>query len=177
MPSITAFIEVDGMRDYLDYFDEELSYSEEDTALIYTPTEPWPDGSVIAFCLTGVADNCHTGSIFTPRNANSDTHCIAFTVEYTSIAEAGIPLRFELSAYPNPFNAAVNIDVPLAKNLAIYDIQGRKITDLSHKLDGFRNSGILWDGTSDGKNLPSGIYYVRATTHNSEIVRRIVLLR
>lgn len=177
MPSITAFIEVDGMREYLDYFDSELTYSAEDTALIYTPAEPWPDGSVIAFCLTGVADNCHTGSIFTPRNANSDTHCIAFTVEYASIGETGIPLKFSLNAYPNPFNAAVTIDAPLAQNLEIFDIQGRKVADLSHKLDGIRNSGIVWDGTSDSKQLPTGVYYVRASASDSEIIRRIVLIR
>ncbi len=176
-PSITAFFEVDGHTEYLTILDPGLNYSVADTKLIYTPTEKWPDHSIVVFCLTGVADNCDVGPLYTPRNANSDTHCVSFAVEYTSIDETGKPLDFSLRTFPNPFNTAVTIDAPLAKSIEIFDINGRKVADLSSKLDGIRNNGIVWDGSSDRGNLPSGIYYIRALRQDSSIIRPVVLLR
>lgn len=176
-PSITALLQTGDSTIYLDYFDEELIYSEEDTSLIYTPTEPWGDDEVVIFCLTGVADDCDTDPIFTPRNAFTDTHCISFTVEYNAISEDGRPLEFSLQTYPNPFNASINIEAPLAENIEIFDIRGHKVADLSDKLDGLQNAGVTWDGTSNNVPLPSGIYYVRARRNDSEIIQRVVLLR
>ncbi len=176
-PSITAFIEIDGATEYLDYFDDELAYSEEDTCLIYTPSESWEDHTYVIFCLTGVADDCDTGPIFTPRNANTDTHCVGFTIEYEAIDESGKPLEFSLNAYPNPFNASVRIEAPLAEKVKIYDINGHLVADLSEKLDGLSNSELTWNGSSRSGKLPSGIYYVRANRRDSEIIKRIVLLR
>jgi len=176
-PSISAYIEIDGLTDFMTILAPELTYYADESLLVYTPSEPWIDHASVIFCVSGVSDDCDVGPLYTPRNHFSDTFCVGLTVDYGAIDESGKPLEFALAAYPNPFNAAVSISAPLAERLEIFDINGRLIADFTAKLDGTRNRGLVWDGISGGEHLPSGIYFLRAERHGNAITRRIVLLR
>lgn len=84
------------------------------------------------------------------------------------------PEQLSLTAYPNPFNAAVRIDfaapVPHNTNLQIIDVLGRRVADLPANA-GARS--VRW--TADG--LPSGMYTVRLKSSQSNAAARVILLR
>lgn len=93
------------------------------------------------------------------------------------------PQTFELYAnYPNPFNPKTRIPYRLTHSgqveLAIYNIQGKKITTL---VKDFQVAGlyqVTWNGTNDsGLPMPSGVYqYVLRTEHRSQS-RSMLLLK
>ena len=87
------------------------------------------------------------------------------------------PSSFILSAYPNPFNAAVRLEYDIAfaapVELSIYDVSGRLVTTL---LSTTQNAGahhISWNA----KNLPSGIYLARLTAGEQNLTRKLLLLK
>jgi len=86
-----------------------------------------------------------------------------FTPDSTdNIEESGtvIPKDFAISAYPNPFNSSLIIDISSKESgiINIYDIQGRIITKYLYN-EG--NHKILWDAKGDDNQpLPSGIYFI-----------------
>jgi len=100
-------------------------------------------------------------------------------VTQTSTEFAGMPSQFgfDVTNYPNPFNSLTTImyhlDLPSFVGLDIYDMLGRKITSFNKR---FQNAGTykqIWD--ADG--VSSGIYYLRITTDNHSLTRRMVLLK
>ncbi len=95
-------------------------------------------------------------------------------VEVTEVAIDPIPQEFALHApYPNPFNpvATIPFDIPEIADvsIAIYDINGKKITTL---VDGTMEAHAyraMWNGTNGhGKPVSSGIYISRMTARSDE---------
>ena len=88
------------------------------------------------------------------------------------------PETFEISAiYPNPFNASVRISysVPAAGavRLALFDYQGRFLTDIDQgmKLPGMHT--VLFDGS----RISSGVYLVRLDTPQGLKSSRMILVK
>ncbi|MFP4459512.1 MAG: T9SS type A sorting domain-containing protein [Candidatus Zixiibacteriota bacterium] len=80
-----------------------------------------------------------------------------------------VPEDIQLVASPNPFNGAVNIDVPAGYDLAIYDIEGR-IAARYEDVDG----NIIWQPKANDK---SGIYFARATDGKNTVQNRIIYIK
>lgn len=84
--------------------------------------------------------------------------------------------------YPNPFNNATNKPIEINRTtnvkIEIYDINGNRVrilnaNDLKPGLHNFP-----WDATGKKNNLfPSGIYFVKASTRNSVLVNKLILVR
>ncbi|MCX6639370.1 MAG: T9SS type A sorting domain-containing protein, partial [bacterium] len=78
---------------------------------------------------------------------------------------------------PNPFNPTTILSFELRVaslvNLSIYDLSGRKVSEL---VSGRRESGS-YQATFDGSNLPSGIYFTRLTAGEYSAVQKLVLLK
>jgi hypothetical protein len=79
--------------------------------------------------------------------------------------------------YPNPFNPSTNIQFNLPVSgfisLKIYNNSGTQVENL---ISGYKPAGtynIVWQPA----NLPSGIYYFRLVTQNSEITKGMMLIR
>jgi hypothetical protein len=77
---------------------------------------------------------------------------------------------------PNPFTTACSIgyylSTPCSVQLAIFDLQGRRLTCLR---DGFMTAGShteVWE--PDG--VPDGVYFVRITAGHQSAVQRVLLL-
>ncbi len=87
-----------------------------------------------------------------------------------------------LECRPNPFNNAVEIYFEIPEldylEISIYDISGHKVR-LLHSKDTKDLTGLyIWNGTDDvGSQMPSGIYFVKLTTSNSTISKKVYLLR
>ncbi|MFH0920395.1 MAG: T9SS type A sorting domain-containing protein [Fibrobacterota bacterium] len=82
----------------------------------------------------------------------------------------------ELCATPNPFNPSVNLTIradaarSASMRLAIYDLSGRRIADLSEQA---KTGTAIWNAS--GK--PSGIYIARLTAGGKNLTRRITLVK
>ncbi len=99
-------------------------------------------------------------------------------------AEDGLmPSGFYLSNnYPNPFNPSTTIDYEIPRScyvkIEVYNSIGELITTLEND---FKNAGrfsILWNGKdSNGKNVPSGIYFYRMSANGMTLVKKMIMLR
>jgi len=89
-----------------------------------------------------------------------------------------IPELFQVSqAYPNPFNPETTIQFDLSEatriNLAIFDMQGRKVVDLlSGEMDAGRY-GVRWNAAG----YPSGTYFYRLSTDLGQASGKLVLMK
>ncbi len=98
--------------------------------------------------------------------------------------DAVIPQTFRLeSNYPNPFNPQTAIPIALPKEsdirLEVFNILGKHIQTL-HR--GMLNSGrhvFIWNGrNTEGRPVPSGIYFYQVTLNNDKRVsKKMVLMK
>ena len=93
--------------------------------------------------------------------------CDTFWFDYDGIAEAVTPEHFAISAWPNPFNSAVQIKAPENTTIEIYDINGKHITK-------FSKSEYIWHPLV---NTASGIYLIRATNNKKSITKRVLYIK
>jgi hypothetical protein len=84
-----------------------------------------------------------------------------------------VPSKTEIVGnYPNPFNPTTQIEFELSDdnaglvNVAVYDIQGRKVATLHHDVIAAGNHSY----TFDASNLSSGQYFVSITAPNYNIM-------
>ena len=91
-----------------------------------------------------------------------------------------------LSAYPNPFNSQVNLNVKLPgsfnpENLSfrIYDILGQVVKTFEPDLAaGQKEYRFMWDGTNDeGYTISSGIYFFIVTTPEKNYSVKLLLMK
>ncbi|RKZ29446.1 hypothetical protein DRQ36_08620 [bacterium] len=85
------------------------------------------------------------------------------------------------SIYPNPFNMNCRIElegVSAETEIEIFDLTGRLVRVL-YPADADKLSGIIWDGRDNsGRNLPSGVYLIRASSgKNVTDSKRVVMLK
>ena len=89
-----------------------------------------------------------------------------------------IPSEFALkNIYPNPFNPSTEISYSLAENgqvqLSVYDAAGKNVVDL---VNGFKSAGE-YKYNFDGRNLASGVYFVRLQTDNNSACKKMLLIK
>jgi hypothetical protein len=79
--------------------------------------------------------------------------------------------------YPNPFNPVTNITFALPTssdvNLTVFDMAGRMVKTL---VNGYVNAGS-YDVTFDASNLSSGVYFYQLSADNTNIVKKMVLMK
>ncbi len=83
---------------------------------------------------------------------------------------------------PNPFSSSCTIGFALSSasniEISIFDLYGRRIITL---VDGMQLQGehaAVWSGTDGhGEQVPSGIYFVHASTGAHQAVEKLVLIR
>ena len=84
--------------------------------------------------------------------------------------------------YPNPFNPRTTIEYSLVKStkvrLEIIDPRGRLVRSL---VDEEQSAGVqeaVWDGSdSNGRSVPSGVYFYRLRADELDETRRMVLVK
>ena len=94
-----------------------------------------------------------------------------------------VPAAFELSQnYPNPFNPVTKISfaVPVESDveLSIYNVLGQKVTTLAKetKEPGYYN--VIWEGKdSEGKDVPSGVYFYKMTADGFSSTMKMILMK
>jgi len=100
----------------------------------------------------------------------------------TDVEEPSLPLNFELTAYPNPFNPSTKIKfvippVPSGKssfvNLKIYDILGNEITTLVNE----EKPAGVYEVVFNAGYLSSGVYFYRIEAGKYSSVKKLTLLK
>lgn len=98
----------------------------------------------------------------------------------------GVPtakLALELSAArPNPFGDDMRFTLGLSQgadaDLAIFDLNGRRVVTLHHGALDAGTHDFRWDGrTESGARVPDGVYFYRAEAADASTTRKVVLLR
>jgi len=99
---------------------------------------------------------------------------------YSNIIEVTIsgPTEFLLAQnYPNPFNpeTQIRVEVPMTTyvNLSVYNLIGEKVKTI---LDETLEQGVYLRSFI-GYNLPSGIYLYRLTSGNTNITKKMTLIK
>ena len=104
---------------------------------------------------------------------------IELVTDPTNVAEKSTrPEQLGIHLSPNPFNAALRIEIEGTENsakLEIFDISGR----LVRKYDvGEQTGHIIWDGKDhSGDNLPGGVYLVRISGDSQAKTKKAVLIK
>jgi hypothetical protein len=97
--------------------------------------------------------------------------------------EDGLPNNFELGQnYPNPFNPETMIRYYLPKpsttRLIVYNLIGQKVTTLVNQEQPAGLHSIQWNGNDDaGRNVSSGVYFIRLEAGDFAKSRKLLLLR
>lgn len=116
---------------------------------------------------------------------NSQEICVAWQLEGIIISgveeSANSSLSFSLNIYPNPASHSVEISYTLQNNeetsINIYDISGRLLKEISSGLKGRGTHILYWDRKDSlGRDVKSGIYFLRIKTQNRTINKKLVIL-
>jgi hypothetical protein len=109
-----------------------------------------------------------------------------YDIEYTVSETDQVVVRTErselMNIYPNPFNpeSTIMFSIQNVGNVIInvYNLRGQRVKAL---VNGYKQDGehsIVWNGRDDnGRELGSGIYFIRMVAGEDVSVRRVVLLR
>ncbi len=102
----------------------------------------------------------------------------------TGVEEVGFvrESRPSVRSSPNPFRREVRIewqtDAGSDANLAIYDVTGRKVRDLSVASGVSGIQTVRWDGRDEiGRQVPAGIYFCRLAAGDLSATEKVILLR
>jgi hypothetical protein len=134
------------------------------------PGDVWAEDG-FPFVKSGVSD----GSAFVPWAVDGAPNPFD---EITKPEEAVLPSQTVLhGAYPNPFNPATVIRYQLPAvsfvNLAVYDLSGRKVTEL---VNGWRDAGSH-EAAFDASDRSSGIYIYRLTADDYYATGKMLLIK
>lgn len=105
-----------------------------------------------------------------------------FTIDINKISSE-IPVYFTLSQnYPNPFNPVTKIKYSIAQSadvkLVVYDILGRKVTELVNEKQSPGIYEVLFDASSEKlHSLASGVYFYKLTTGNFTDTKRMLMIK
>ncbi len=92
-----------------------------------------------------------------------------------------MPAEFSISPpYPNPFNSSVRFNLTQARHypvqMDVYNLLGQKIFSQAFKPN--QQQSVRWDGIDNmGRQVGSGMYYIRFSTGETAIIRKAVLLK
>jgi hypothetical protein len=88
-----------------------------------------------------------------------------------------LPADFQMSCYPNPFNAQtmISFTLPAATKakIAIYDITGRIIDIVADRLFQAGQNSVIWNAI----NRPSGVYFYSIKTDAHSQAKTVVLMK
>ena len=104
--------------------------------------------------------------------------------EVTSVVPLphGDPVFLAIGVRPNPFVTEGEIEFALARpsdvGAAVYDLAGRRLATLRGMTAPAGTHRVIWDGLDDtGRQVSSGVYFVRLVAGRESVSAKVVLLR
>lgn len=104
-------------------------------------------------------------------------HTLCGDVGPSAVPAAAVPVPFYLAApAPNPASGSVrlsySIDSEGLVEMAMYDVAGRKVADVLRRTNAVPGPGSV---SFDTSRLPSGVYFVRLTSPQGIVARKLVV--
>ncbi|MCL2064030.1 MAG: T9SS type A sorting domain-containing protein [Candidatus Cloacimonetes bacterium] len=140
----------------------------------------WKDGDPITYLEETIQaiPGGTTGTILNPFIIDFEDGEIGDLVDDTPI-----PFINELrSSYPNPFNPSTNIRFSLKEDqhasIVIYNVRGQRVVTLVDEILEKGHHHLIWEGVDGyGRQVGSGVYFIRMQTDGYTKVNRAVLLK
>ncbi len=100
----------------------------------------------------------------------------------TAVTENAPAPVFLLTNYPNPFNPETTIQYSLNNPgevcLEIYNLKGQKVKTLVDAQVSAGSHSTVWKGETDsGKDVSSGVYFLRLVSGQQDETRKVVLMK
>lgn len=124
-----------------------------------------------------------TRELSIPPNIGGEFRVTFAPGETSALEEVLRPFTATLSpAYPNPFNPSTSLTIDLIQTttvqLAVYDIQGRKVKTLLSDLLEPGNYQFIWNGLDDAGNpVSTGIYIFQGRLGAQNVSQKGILLK
>ncbi len=170
-------VTVDSVNQYNSWYVNDGSGQAKIDDYYFDGTWTTPDAGVTYETIIGVVDYAYGEYQIYPLSA-------ADLVVLGGLDEPQVAENINLiSNYPNPFNPVTTICYQVAVSgrttVTIFDLLGNQVTRL---VDAERQAGqdysVQWNGTdSNGKAMPSGIYFSRLVTGSGTLTQKITLLK
>ena len=125
--------------------------------------------------------NKNIGWTYTPPNITKGIHTTTggdttFLTKINNNQEFIIDKYALFQNYPNPFNPVTTIEYEITSkgfiNLSVYNIQGKKQTELVNKIQNTGNYKV----NLNGSNLPSGVYFYTMFVNGNRIQTKKMML-
>lgn len=129
----------------------------------------------------GVATDC-SGNVYVADSHNHRMQKFGCSSNPVSVGDRPSLLRQSLLIMPNPFASSTQIVMTLARavndaNVSVLDVCGRLVRTLHRGPLAGRTWQFTWDGSDDGgRQVGSGIYFVRAWSGEASLARKMILL-
>jgi hypothetical protein len=112
----------------------------------------------------------------------ADAEAALLRLPVDSMPLISMPVGFEISNHPNPFNASTWIEwsIPVVRDgeLEILDMSGRLVKRWTKLSNEAGSSRILWDGKDEsGRSLPSGMYVARILSSSTIRSTKMVMIK
>lgn len=147
------------------------------------PDQRCPEGQQFDTCYIspfgGTEFRRRNGDPYSPEYSSYPIRCMASSEESEVEIHEDLP---RLDITPNPFNNEASIHIALEKprrvKIEILDILGRRIKTLTGNSERVSEITIPWNGTDNlGHQVPTGIYFARASAEDIVITKKLVLLK
>ncbi len=110
-------------------------------------------------------------------------HVVVSNKNPTSVEsnDLSLPEEFNVSQpFPNPFNSSVRFNLSQTNlspiEMDVYNLIGQKV--YSKNIIPAKNQFVEWEADDDlGYNVCSGVYFIRFSTNNEEVIRKTILLK
>ena len=145
-----------------------------------------PNDSLYQWIVPGISsDSCvvRVVAFDHAKLAGEDASDGYFSVRASTGTDGPPAIAFSLAQnYPNPFNPLTTIDYSVARTspveLAIFDVNGRKIRTLVGEIKARGIYKTVWNGRNDrGSSVASGVYFYRLTAGDFIEIKKMILLR
>lgn len=137
----------------------------------------------LTFDSTGMAFGDYEQLLVITNSAGPDVVVpVTMHVSATSVIEELPQVNALNQNHPNPFNPQTIIEFALVRtgpvDLAVYDLNGRRVARLVRGEQAAGRHRVLWDGRGlDGRTLASGTYVYRLVADGEVMSRKLTLLK
>ena len=108
---------------------------------------------------------------------------VDFTPAAVASSGPSLPRAFRVShAWPNPFRNRTTLRVSLRRpesvTFRVLDVLGRTVRVYATDGRATREYAFTWDGRdATGRRVPAGIYFLRVETRESQVLRKVCVVR
>ena len=149
----------------------------------YPSTLEIGDWGLIEVEFTPTAESPYSASMQVVSNTDLYTVTLEGNGQVTANSNDAIAFtNLTISNFPNPFNEETTLRVHGLKqksaSIDIYNVKGQRVKTITNLDIKGGNSEVVWNGfDEDGKNLSSGLYFVKINSNNQSVMKKVLKMK